>query len=56
MEHPSETCGEEYTCPNNAGAKWCKPCQMNYLNENNYFTASGDEEIDDFVREMSVEY
>ncbi|GBC02684.1 hypothetical protein RclHR1_04750012 [Rhizophagus clarus] len=47
-----EKCGQEYTCKL---YKWCEPCQLNYLkNAFNNWT-SGNEKIDNFIRNKQSE-
>jgi hypothetical protein len=45
-------CGEIYT--NNIRHKWCKPCQINKLKHNFSNWTSGNEKIDDFIKEMQL--
>ena len=46
-----DKCGKEYTFGEN---KWCKPCQMNYLEKNFANWTSGNEEVDNLIREMQL--
>ena len=46
-----EECGKKYTDISN---KWCKPCQLNYLEKNFSKWTSGDKRIDDFIQEMQL--
>ena len=48
-----EKCYEKYT---NVQHKWCKPCQTNYLKNNFANWTSGNEQIDNFIQEMQLEY
>src|SRR5215469_14853317 len=45
------SCNGKYTDYDN---KWCKPCQINYLNENFGSWTSLDEKIDNFIQEMQL--
>jgi hypothetical protein len=44
-------CGETFT---NIKQKWCKPCQINKLNQNFANWTSGNEKIDNFIQEMQL--
>ncbi|GBB88754.1 hypothetical protein RclHR1_15340002 [Rhizophagus clarus] len=44
-----ENCGEIYADKSN---KWCEPCQINDLEQNFTNRASGNEKIDNFIKEM----
>ena len=43
-------CNKKYTDTYN---KWCKPCQINYLNFTNW--TNGNEKIDNFIQERQLE-
>ena len=43
-----EKCGKKYT---NVKYKWCEPCQINYLEKNFANWTSGNEIIDNFIKE-----
>jgi hypothetical protein len=45
-------CNEVYT---DICKKWCKKCQINYLKENFINWTSGNEKIDNFIREKQIE-
>ncbi|CAB5350809.1 unnamed protein product [Rhizophagus irregularis] len=49
MSLQCKICGNEYT---NKAFKWCKPCQINYLKRNFINWTSGNENIDEFIKEM----
>src|SRR5688572_11349132 len=46
-----ENCGKKYT---NTDNKWCKPCQINYLQNNFTNWTSENKEIDDFIQEKQL--
>lgn len=47
-----EKCGDEYT---SLTYKWCKSCQLNYLKNNFSNWTSGNEKIDNFIRNKQSE-
>jgi hypothetical protein len=50
-ERYCENCIEKYT---EIEYKWCKPCQINHLEKMFANCTSGNEKIDDFIREMQL--
>jgi hypothetical protein len=46
-----EKCGKKYT---NIYHNWCRPCQINYLKNDFTNWTSGNENIDNFIREMQL--
>ena len=49
-----EKCGEEYTNKDciYIEKRWCKPCQISYLEKNFTNWTSGNEKVDDFIQEI----
>ncbi|GES80247.1 kinase-like domain-containing protein [Rhizophagus clarus] len=49
-----EKCGEQYRDFFDAKYKWCKPCNKNYLKRSFVYWTSGNEKIDEFIKEMQL--
>ncbi|GES93962.1 kinase-like domain-containing protein [Rhizophagus clarus] len=52
FENYCNTCGEEYI---NKQYKWCKPCQLVYLESNFTNQTSGNKQIDCFIQEKQLQ-
>ena len=47
-------CGEKYSDKFNAKRKWCKICEINHLRSNFTNWTSGNEEIDNLIKETQL--
>src|SRR5437764_1248357 len=51
-----KTCGEQYINSNYEDCMWCKQCVMNNFKKNFANWTSGNEKIDNFIREMQLKF